>query len=421
MLQSALGKAYDDFSQISLEKLHRSLTVLEGSTPSQWRVTVKDNPSTTATVSWSTQEGDGEHRLYYGKKSSKGNLKGYTHNVACQRNGQYTYGDKAVYTIERKMKEVSGEFVGGHYHHARLSNLEPDTTYYLTMVSNGVASKEFQYRTAPQNPNKMRLIYGADSRTGIAIRSRFNHMIGSMVQKYPDIFGLVHGGDYITNGPSYGEWRGWMSQNELLITPENRIIPIIPVRGNHDDGALYGEIFDFEDNQKTTDYCYAVTFGKHLSVLTLDTNVAGTGEQERFVNDQLATLRPSCSWLLTAYHTPLFPAVKDAPAHKKVFTPLFEKYNVDLSLEADGHLIKRTVPIRNNKYDKTGVTYIGEGGMGAGMRKAKKKRWYLSEKDGAFTGRSYHIHFLHSSSEKLLIETVLLTGKVVDSHELKVR
>ena len=41
---------------------------------------------------------------------------------------------------------------------------------------------------------------------------------------------------------------------------------------------------------------------------------------------------------------------------------LFEKYNVDLALESDGHCIKRTVPIRNGKQDNW-VVYVGEGGL----------------------------------------------------------
>ena len=409
----ALADEYGDYSEIDLEKVHQRITILSGSTPAQWRITVKEDASTSATVSWSTLEPEGEHVLYYGRKSTGGDLEKYDDKQECQRSGLYT----GALLKDRKEKK-SGL---ASYHHAALSGLEPDTTYYLTMVSNGVASREFHFRTAPAKTEQLILIHGGDSRSGITARSKVNYMIGQMVEQNPKIWGFVHGGDYIVSGKSYSQWKAWLSQHELTTTSQNRIVPMVVAKGNHDGGPLYGEVFDFIADGDKQVYYYNTTFGDLASVITLDTNISGTGAQEEFLKASLEKLRSESKWLFTSYHRPLYPAVKNMPSQKKVFVPHFEKHNVDIALEADGHNIKRTVPIRDDKKDPTGVVYVGEGGLGVGQRTPKTDRWYTDTKEGAFIGKGHHVMLLTMERDKLEIKTIMLTGDVVDTHVQKVR
>ena len=153
-------------------------------------------------------------------------------------------------------------------------------------------------------------------------------------------------------------------------------------------------------------------------MVTLDTNVSGGGEQSKWLEGELKRLRPNVTWLLAQYHRPLYPAVKSPPPHAKIFCPLFDKYNLDLGCESDGHCIKRTIPIRGDKADPTGVTYIGEGGLGVGQRKTKSDLWYLK---GGAVGSQHHIMKLEFSDKKLRIKTVILGGKIFDDHSLNVR
>jgi len=405
---------YPDYSTLDLDPVHKKLTVLKGSTPAQWRITIKGDASTTATVSWSTLKADGEHTLHYGKKSAAGDLAAYSNKLVCQRNGKYTPGAKESDEIKKSV---------AHYHHARLSGLEADTTYYLTMVSNGVASKEFHFRTAKSDPDKLVMFHGGDSRSGISNRSRVNYMISKLVENQPEIYGFIHGGDYIGSGLSYNQWKAWLSQNELITTSKNRIIPMIVAKGNHDTGVLIGEIFDFvsEKEGRPPLYYYEAKIGKILSLVTLDTNIAATGAQEKFLDASLSKLRPKCTWLLAQYHRPLYPAVKNTPPHKNVFVPIFEKYNLDAALEADGHNIKRTVPIRNDKKDPTGIVYVGEGGLGVGQRSPRKNLWYLDPKEGAYASKGHHIMLLTMTKKDMEIKTILLNGGVPDKHTIKAR
>jgi len=95
--------------------------------------------------------------------------------------------------------------------------------------------------------------------------------------------------------------------------------------------------------------------------------------------------------------------------------PLFEKFNLDLVVESDGHVIKRTVPIRNEKKDPTGIVYVGEGGLGVPQRKPKSDRWYL-QKPG-MTGAGHHVMRVTFGKNKMDYEVILLDRKQADKHQ----
>lgn len=431
--------AYPNVAEADVAEINKKITPLVESIPAQWRLTMKDDPTAMATVSWSTFLPDGEHVLYYGRRSSAGDLNDYENRVVCQRNGKYSNEvtkkmkrrrknkQDQAHSKEEQQEEVEPEGnqppkPTAYYHHARLSGLKPATQYYLTMVSNGVASGEFHFYTAPADRNRLVFLHGGDSRTGIAARSQMNRLISELVSVRPEICALVHGGDYVSSGHSYEQWERWLSQNELITTDENRLVPIIPAKGNHDRGKLIGEIFDFEsDGEDDPIYYYDIQFGNHLSMVILDTNIAGTGAQEAFLTDALARLRPKTRWLTAQYHRPLYPAVKTAPAHKGVFVPLFENYDLDLALESDGHVIKRTVPIRNEQKDTTGVVYVGEGGLGVGQRQPKIDRWFINPEEGAYAGQGHHVMLIAADVKMLTIETIGMDGRVLDESVIQAR
>ena len=75
-------------------------------------------------------------------------------------------------------------------------------------------------------------------------------------------------------------------------------------------------------------------------------------------------------WKFAVYHHPAYSSApsRDNKDIREHWVPLFEQHQLDLVCEADGHNIKRTVPIRNGKRDPTGVVYIGEGGLGVPQR-----------------------------------------------------
>lgn len=404
---SATDMTDEQIEKADYKQLLKRLTPLEGSTPAQWRVTWSGDTSTTATVSWSTAVSGKKHVLHYGTKPFGKDIAKYENHLASQINGAY-----AINAKEAKSTKTA------HYHHTVLSKLKPNTKYYFVMESDGQLSRQLYFKTSPKTGD-FKLLVGGDSRSGMSDRCRVNLRMAKEFKTKPEILAFCHGGDYIVSGHSWRQWRLWLSHHELTTLDDGRVLPVIPTRGNHDGGPIFFEVFNLKKMTEKHSYWHTTQLTDDVNIVTLDTNVSAQGPQKEWLEKQLATLRPKSKWLITNYHRPLFPAVKSVPSQAAVFVPLFEKYNVDLSLESDGHCIKRTVPIRNGKKDPTGVVYIGEGGLGVGQRQPKPDHWYFQ--DGGYVSRGHHVMQLDFSAKQMKIETILLNGKVVDSYVMKPR
>lgn len=388
-------------SPLSSSKLIAA-TPLEGTQPAHWRVIWTDDPATTATVSWSTREMGAKHTLSY---RIKGNAH-QTEGTALADSGRYTGGQTEFY-----------------YHHARLTELEPSTAYEVQMNSDGDQSPWFYFVTGPAHDRPFSILNGGDSRSGLKDRLEINQMIAKMVgdsyandEEADDILALVHGGDFIVNGTNVEQWARWLSDHESTTTDDGRLLPIIPARGNHDHGKPFNEVFGFPESDKNY---YAISIGPKVRMVTLNTETSVAGDQAEWIDSEMKSSRADHRWLLAQYHRPIYPAVKAPSSALKVWAPLFEKHNVDLVCEADGHNIKRTVPIRDNKQDPSGVVYIGEGGLGVPQRTPKTDRWYL--KSPGMADKAHHVFVLTFGKEKLAGKCVLLDGSIRDEFTRPVR
>jgi len=378
--------------------------------PQQWRCIWTEDPSTAATISWNTTAPGEEHRVHYRLLSATGGEAAAEAQVSeAQRNGKYSSNKIELY-----------------YHHVKLNDLQPDATYEVVMESDGQRSPAFTFKTAPNEDRPLAVIFGADSRSGLKERRQMNAMLGRMLAESQQegrtpIVAFSHGGDYVVNGNDLPQWSRWMSDHELTTTAAGQLLPIIPARGNHDHGPLFNEIFGFPPKDKNY---YAIDVGPQIRWVTLNTETSVAGDQAKWLDKELAASRPKYRWIVPQYHRPAFPAVK-VPGRALVhWVPLFEKHNVDIVCEGDGHNIKRTPPIRNNVVDPTGVVYIGEGGLGVGQRAPKTDRWYLRPPE-AKSGEGHHVQLLSFDAESITYRVVLLDEgngtKVFDEHRLAVR
>ena len=372
-----------------VEQKMEGLAPVKGDGPSQWRVIWTKEPSTRATISWTTAGKGKSHLVRYGLHSAGGDL-GMT--IEPQRNGPYSGGD------------------GEHYHHARLSGLKPSTAYQFVIESDGKRSPLMHFTTAPSDDREFKLLFGGDSRTGVHARAQVNLLMADLSGKDEQVIAFAHGGDYIVSGKSWSQWSKWMSQHELTVAGSGKVLPIIPTRGNHDGGPLYDEIFDVPGGSGKNYYHTMVS--PQVALVTLNSEISAAGEQRAWLDKTLSGLRPKVRWLLAEYHRPAWPAVKGPGAAKKFWVPLFEKYNLDLVVESDGHVIKRTVPIRDEKQSPDGIVYVGEGGLGVPQRKPKADRWYL-QKPG-MSGAGHHLMRVTFGKKKMDYEVVLLDRKQAD-------
>jgi len=359
-----------------------------------------DNPQSQAVVCWDTPTEGESHRVYYDTKSRNAVIEDYSNSQACTANGPYSKGQDV------------------HYHHAELKGLQPDTTYYIVMASGDASSEEFHFRTAPEGDVPLKIIFGGDSRSGIDARRKINKLIAKVAEEDESILAFAHGGDYVKNGTNFQQWQSWMDDHELTITATGRMLPLIPARGNHEArGPLYDRVMAFPGGAEGKNY-FATRLSEEILFVTLNSETAPDGAQKEFLDASL-TEAGSSRWRVVQYHRPLFPAVKGPGRAAKHWVPLFEKHNVALACEADGHCIKRTVPIRDGKHDPTGVVYIGEGGLGVNQRTPDSDRWYV--KEPGMAGKGHHFQLLSFTKGHLMIEVIGIDGNVIDTYKIAVR
>lgn len=360
--------------------------------PPHLRVVWHEDPAHEMVVSWTTR-GAQANTVYYDTEPHNGDITKYRYKVDAQIQGIYEDADPK-------------------YHHAFIEGLEPSTTYYFVVASDDKVSTEHHVITAPKDDSEFKLLYGGDSRSNRTMRREMNRRIGQLFEDDPSILAMVHGGDFVADGDMWEQWNHWLMDYQLTTTPEGRVLPILATRGNHEGrGVLFNEVFGFPGGVKR-DY-YRTQIGANLVWLTLDTNSSLAGEQRGWLADQLIDAQKH-RWIVPSYHEPAYPAVKaPGPAHH-LWVPLFEKYNVDLVAESDGHALKRTVPIRAGKADPTGVVYVGEGGLGVNQR-TPKDRWYLDSP--GFKGATHHVQLLTVSPEELTYEAIDIEGNLVDAYK----
>lgn len=283
-----------------------------------------------------------------------------------------------------------------YYHHAELNNLRPSTTYYFKYCTDNVCSDTYNFITAPDQDQPYAIISGGDSRLGgekprfagrtpLIERQQMNRMIAKLTEEDPSIIAFAHGGDYCTTA----NWRHlyyWFEDHVLTITKDNRILPLIVTRGNHEHEIGFLENFWLGEitNEYSDGYFFMTQITPSSALLTLNTETSMAGDQLEFLEETLEKHRAKNNWMFVQYHKPAYPAVKDFDREdfyhiRKYWVPLFEKYKISLALESDGHALKKTMPILNGKVDKNGIIYIGEGGLGVPQRKPFPERWFFGE------------------------------------------
>jgi len=366
--------------------------------PFHIRLIWTENPQNQATVSWSTAEASNINTVHY-DVSPHTEAARYAFKVDAHLNGRFS-SDKPEL----------------HYHHATLKELKPGTVYHFVVRTDRGTSKSFHFKTAPASDEDFSIIFGGDSRSDPSARREVNRMIAQLAEQ-DRVLAFAHGGDFVASGKKLDQWNQWLSDHELTVTDKGKMLPLIPARGNHESsGPLYDEVFGFpgvaEGNYFFTE------LSPEVFLITLNTNISTGGDQKEFLETALKQTKGK-RWKLAQYHRPLYPAVKSPATAKKFWAPLFDEYGLDLACEADGHNIKRTPPIRDDKIHPDGVVYIGEGGLGVGQRSPKTDRWYL--KSPGTAGKGHHIMLIDFKRTSLRIRTILLSGKLFDDYTMKAK
>jgi acid phosphatase type 7 len=369
--------------------------------PSVLYLTWMHDPTTTMTVHWHTDDDDQKTQVAYRKKG--------------QSQWQFKEG---IYGILPETNLL--------VHTVELDGLESGQEYQFSLVEKqGI----YKFNTLPKTLSRpIRFVVGGDAYFYLSLLRKMNEQIAA---KDPDF--VVVGGDIAyTNGRrALFKGKGWEIKRwqtflkewkRQMIASDGRMIPIVPILGNHDVKAstlapmshhfLFYELFAMPEKEISFRVLDA---GDYLSLFLLDSGHTYhiEGQQTQWLKKMLSE-RENIPYKMAAYHVAAYPSVYpyrgQSPSKIRTqWNPLFERYHLNVAFEHHNHAYKRTHPIKGNKIDPDGVIYMGDGSWGVTPRKPKKL-WYL-----ASTAQANAVCLITLSCELGLIEALSIQGEILDS------
>jgi HEAT repeat protein len=284
-----------------------------------------------------------------------------------------------------------------------LDGLQVEKEYRYKVTSAGVSSQPFIFKTAVKVNSPFSFAVYGDSRT-----QPHEHAAtcDGIVAQRPNF--IIHTGDLVSTGTVYEQWE------QHFFTPAKEMmasIPFFPSLGNHERNAdHYYNFFSLPGKERW----YSFTFGNALFV-ALDSNgeFQPDSEQTKFLEQTLAN--SAAQWKFVYFHHPPYSSGNHGSSVniRKSWSPLFEKYGVDVVFQGHDHLYERTYPVRDGKRDdEKGVTYIVTGGGGAPLYPVIRSDWT------AFSQSVHNFQIVKIEGKHLRLETWDHHGHVLDGVAL---
>jgi len=377
---------------------------LEAKGPSVLYLTWMHDPTTTMTVQWHTTSQDP------------------VSGVAYRKVGEKEWGKvEGIYTAVPKTNL--------YVHTVELAGLQPGAEYQFRLVGK---KGTYRFKTLPQDlSTPVKFVVGGDAYFYLAVLRRMNERIASCD---PDF--VVVGGDiaytqgrravFKGKGWEIKRWRTFLKEwKTSMVTSDGRMIPILPVLGNHDikqvalkAPAAHFLFYDlFALPEEGVPY-RVLDAGNYLSFFLLDSGHTFhvNGQQSLWLKNTLAQ-RENVPYKMAAYHIAGFPSVYpyrglNARQIRQSWSPLFERYHLQVAFEHHNHAYKRTFPLKGDVVDPSGVIYMGDGSWGVTPRKPKKL-WYLANAAAANS-----VCLVTLNEEKSTVEALNIQGEVFDTVAL---
>ncbi|TVQ74191.1 MAG: metallophosphoesterase family protein [Balneolaceae bacterium] len=389
-------------------------------------LTWQQDPTSTMTIDWHTQDHDQAVTLEYKK------VGGDEWMTASGEKSPFPFSDRIINRVE-------------------LTGLQAGTEYRFRFHEESAYRK---FRTMPENAIRpIRFAAGGDVRHTRHMMELTNRQAASYK---PDF--IVWGGDLAYADGREDRLYRWHEYMEVmmntLVTRDGRVIPVLAGIGNHEvlggyyrnDGHSARENVPpytqtDESRRQIAPYYFdlfafpgqpgygVLDFGDYMSILLLDTDHANPieGEQTEWLKKVLAE-RQHIPHIFPNYHVPAYPSVRNPEGSinkrlRETWVPLFEQAGVRVAFENHDHAYKRTYPMRNGEIDPNGIVYIGDGAWGVYTRPTGggddpdfwayhgKNPWYLKR---ASSERHFIIGTVHGPHQHFLM--INEDGKVIDEY-----
>ncbi len=316
--------------------------------PDQIVLTWSDDPRSSQTVQWRTGLGVKRGWVAYGRKSETTGLPPT----------KWKRVKASTHDIEDRLL-LNDALVRRHV--VELQDLEPGTTYEYC-VGDGSRrgwTEPAEFTTAPAGTEPFSFIYMGDAQNGL---DRWGTLVRNAFRERPDAAFYLMAGDLVDRGNDRDDWDEFFHNASAIY----RRRPLVPALGNHEcQGGrprLYLEQFTLRRNgpaEIEPERAYSFEYGNALFVV-LDSNL-DPASQTAWLEAQLAGSK--ATWKFVAYHHPAYSSAprRDNLKLRELWTPLFDKYQVDLALQGHDHAYLRTYPMKGQQRvgsPKEGTVYI---------------------------------------------------------------
>ena len=362
-------------------------------------LTWKGDPATTMTVMWHTTNGDGPSSVYY------------------QHPGQSVWQKSGGVSKPLAKSSVT-------VYHAELTDLEPDTEYAFRLEDGDI----HRFRTMPIGLDRpLHIAIGGDAYFSKELFQKMNREVASRDPDFVILAGDIVYAEGLSHAFSSYLWKvnRWEEFFEMwskdMVAKDGRLIPIVPVLGNHDVkenhdnpficDVLFFEFFVFP--RKNIPY-QMMKIGSDLCFYLLDSGhiFPIAGAQTEWLKASLEEHR-GASYKIPVYHIGAYPSEtsythRGAVDIRKFWVPIFEENGVKISMEHDSHTFKQTFPILQGMINPDGIIYLGDGAWGVFPRKPHR-HWYLAK---ALQSNCYWL--LTVDKNNCLVEAFDNEGKLLD-------
>ena len=375
--------------------------------PDQIVLTWSEDPKTTQTIQWRTSTATKRGVVSYQKKSALNPLAG--------RPPRPTQVRAETATLEQP-ELVNDPVI--HRHTAVLRDLEPNTTYAYSIGdgSRDSWSEPAEFTTAPEGVQPFSFIYMGDAQNGLY---RWGTLLRNAFRERPDAAFYIMAGDLIDRGADRSDWDAFF-HNAQGVYDRRQLVPAI---GNHENQGghpkLYLDLFHLPDNGPSMvekERAYSFEYSNALFVI-LDSNIDPASQTE-WLDQQLAG--SDATWKFVVYHHPAYSSAprRDNEGVRNLWTPIFDKYHVDLALQGHDHAYLRTYPMK----DKKPVDSAAEGTIyivsvsGTKMYEQDKRDY---TEFGMTNVATYQVLDIQISGDRLVYRAYDIDGKLRDEFVIE--
>ena len=307
-------------------------------------------------------------------------------------------------------------------HSALLTGLEPGTRYRYRVGSPGsdLWSADGMFATEPVETGVFSFLYFAD--TQIRPR-RFRELLVAADEHHPEAAFYMLGGDIVTKGEMRNLWDGFLFYTSERFSRK----PVVPVMGNQDCGGERGRrIFnayfhplDLDEAAQADMHNFSFRYGNAFFITA---SRCYYEEQTPWLEEQLQkadSLGSTHRVVMMHYPVYNFRYGPTVPRSKDFWTPLFDRYRVDVVLTGHAHYYSRSEKMRGGEpvgAGEFGTTYL------IANASVKHEKVEPAEVPAvSFTGVPTYQHVSIQPEgprlSRLQVTSYTVAGKVVDRFE----